>query len=142
MMGKYVLAHPVEAVAVGVAGADRERRDPAGAGELGVAGEPLGAGDLADELAGRLGGPKPGSPSSCGAASATSSAICASSASMVWDSSRRMAQLVAGDPHPRGLLGARQAPADRGAPFLRQQRALGERLLGPQEFTRRGPASE
>ena len=47
------VAAAVETVAVGVAGADRDRRDPAGAGELGVAGEPLGAGDLADQLARR-----------------------------------------------------------------------------------------
>src|SRR5689334_18542643 len=31
--------------------ADRDRRDAAGAGELGVGGEALGAGDLADQLA-------------------------------------------------------------------------------------------
>ena len=44
------VAAAVEAVAVGVAGADRDRRDAGGARELGVAGEPLRAGDLADEL--------------------------------------------------------------------------------------------
>ena len=45
------VAAAVEAMAVGVAGADGDRGDAAGAGELGVAGEALGAGDLADELA-------------------------------------------------------------------------------------------
>jgi hypothetical protein len=42
------VAAAVEAVAVGLAGADRDRCDAAGAGELGVGGEALGAGDLAD----------------------------------------------------------------------------------------------
>jgi hypothetical protein len=47
------VAAAVEAVAVGVAGADRDRGDAAGAGELGVAGEAPDAGDLADQLARR-----------------------------------------------------------------------------------------
>jgi hypothetical protein len=46
------VAAAVEPVAVGVARADGDRGDAAGAGELGVAGKALGAGDLADELAG------------------------------------------------------------------------------------------
>ena len=46
------VAAAIEAVAVGLAGADRDRREPGGAGELGVGGEALGAGDLADELGG------------------------------------------------------------------------------------------
>ena len=45
------VAAAVEPMAVGVARADRDRGDPGGAGELGVAGEALGAGDLADQLA-------------------------------------------------------------------------------------------
>jgi hypothetical protein len=45
------VAAAVQAVAVGLARADRDRCDAAGAGELGVAGEALGAGDLADQLA-------------------------------------------------------------------------------------------
>src|SRR3954464_12311937 len=45
------VAAAVEAVAVGVARADRDRCDPAGAGEFGVAGEAVRAGDLADQLA-------------------------------------------------------------------------------------------
>ena len=44
------VAAAVEAVAVGLAGADGDRSDAGGAGELGVVGEPGGAGDLADEL--------------------------------------------------------------------------------------------
>src|SRR4051794_2997619 len=81
------------AVAVGLGGLGRDRVDGAGAGELGVGGEALGAGDLADQLAG-VSGAKPGSASRCGAAEATSSAICASSGSTVWDSSRKW-QIVA-----------------------------------------------
>ena len=46
------VAAAVEPVAVGVARADRDRRDAGGAGELGLAAEALGAGDLADELGG------------------------------------------------------------------------------------------
>jgi len=45
------VAAAVEAVAVGLAGADWDRCDAAGAGELGVASEAVGAGDLADQLA-------------------------------------------------------------------------------------------
>ena len=44
------VAAAVEAVAVGLAGADRDRGEAGGAGELGVGGEAVGAGDLADEL--------------------------------------------------------------------------------------------
>jgi hypothetical protein len=44
------VAAAVEAVAVGLAGADGDRGDAGGAGELGVAGEPARAGDLADEF--------------------------------------------------------------------------------------------
>ena len=46
------VAAAVEAVAVGLAGADGDRRDAGGARELGVAAEAAGAGDLADELGG------------------------------------------------------------------------------------------
>ena len=46
------VAAAVEAVAVGLAGADGDRRDAGGACELGVGGEAVGAGDLADELGG------------------------------------------------------------------------------------------
>src|SRR5215218_10387040 len=44
------VAAAIEAVAVGLAGADGDRGDAGGARELGVAGEPACAGDLADEL--------------------------------------------------------------------------------------------
>jgi hypothetical protein len=47
------VAAAVGAVAVGVARADRDRRDPTGSCALGVAAEALSAGDLADQLAGR-----------------------------------------------------------------------------------------
>jgi hypothetical protein len=52
MHGCVDLAVPaaIEAMAVGLAGADRDRRHAGGAGELGLAAEALGAGDLADEL--------------------------------------------------------------------------------------------
>jgi hypothetical protein len=46
------VAAAVEAVAVGLAGADRDRCDAAGPSQLRVAGEALGAGDLADQLGG------------------------------------------------------------------------------------------
>ena len=42
------VAAAVQPVAVGAAGADRDRSDAGGAGELGVGGEAPGAGDLAD----------------------------------------------------------------------------------------------
>jgi len=61
----------VQPVAVGIAGADRDRRHVSRSGELGIGYEPLRAGDLADEL-GRGSGPNPGSESDCGALSATS----------------------------------------------------------------------
>src|SRR5215213_6308796 len=44
------VAATVEAVAVGLAGADRDRSDAGSARELGVCGEPARAGDLSDEL--------------------------------------------------------------------------------------------
>ena len=44
------VAAAVEAVAVGVPRADRDRGEPSGAGELRVGGETAGAGDFPDEL--------------------------------------------------------------------------------------------
>jgi hypothetical protein len=44
------VAAAVQAMAVGLAGADGDRRDAGGAGEFGVGREAGGAGDLADEL--------------------------------------------------------------------------------------------
>src|SRR5512133_3396560 len=44
------VAAAVQSVAVAVAGADGDRGDAGGARELGIAGESVGAGDLADEL--------------------------------------------------------------------------------------------
>src|SRR3954449_6666900 len=52
------VAAAVEAVAVGLARADGDGGDAGGAGELGVGGEPVRAGDLADQLRGQR--PKPG----------------------------------------------------------------------------------
>jgi len=49
---ELAVAAAVEAVAVGVARGGRDRGGPAGARELGVGGESVGAGDLADELGG------------------------------------------------------------------------------------------
>jgi hypothetical protein len=48
----------IEAVAVGVAGTGRDRRDAGRAGQLGGGREPLRAGDLADQL-GRRQWPEP-----------------------------------------------------------------------------------
>ena len=53
------VAAAVEPMPLGVAGTDRDRGDASRPGELGVAGKPLGAGDLADEL-GRGQRPEPG----------------------------------------------------------------------------------
>src|SRR5215218_4682103 len=50
------VAAAVQAVPVGLARADRDRSDAGGARELGIAGEPARAGDLADQL-GRGQGP-------------------------------------------------------------------------------------
>ena len=82
------VAAAVEAMAVGLARADGDRSDPTGAGELGVAGEAFGAGDLADEL-GRRQRPEARLGQQLGATSSTSSAISVSSALMVAVSSRR-----------------------------------------------------
>ena len=46
------VAAAVEPVAIGLAGADGDRRQAGGAGELGVAGEAAGARDFTDELGG------------------------------------------------------------------------------------------
>ena len=50
---ELAVAAAVEAVAVGLARADRDWCESGGAGELGVAGKAAGAGDLADQLGGR-----------------------------------------------------------------------------------------
>ena len=47
---ELAVAAAVQAVAVGVAGGGGYRRGPAGARELGVGGEAVGAGDLTDQL--------------------------------------------------------------------------------------------
>ena len=68
------VAAAVESVAVGLAGADRDRREAGRAGELGVGVEALRAGDLADELGGGQRSDA-GLVSNCGAISATRAAI-------------------------------------------------------------------
>src|SRR3954454_9798983 len=116
------VAAAVEAVAVGLAGADRDRGDARGAGELGVGGEPVGAGDLADELGG---GQRPE----------------ARLGKQLWrDVGDELgdlglerlerggeladaAQLVAGDTNARRLFGAREPPGDARAPGAVKQRA-------------------
>jgi hypothetical protein len=77
-------------------------------------------------------GPKPGWVSSCGATWATRSAI--SNLERVDGDGQlaQAAQLVASDPNAHRLLSAREAPGDLRRPFLREQRATGERELGPE----------
>ena len=77
-------------------------------------------------------GPQPRSATSCGATWATRSAISVSSALMVCGQLAHAAQLVARDAHAHRLLGARQAPGDLARPLLREQRAAGQRQLGPE----------
>jgi hypothetical protein len=106
------VAAAVEAVAVGLAGADRDRSDAGGPGELGVACEAAGAGDLADEL-GRGQRPKPGSR----AAAARSGRRAGDLGLERLDGLRELAdaaQLVAGDADAHRLLGAREPRATRG----------------------------
>jgi len=56
---ELAVAAAVQAVAVGLAGADRDRGDAGGAGELGFGAKAAGAGDLAEQL-GRGQGPEAG----------------------------------------------------------------------------------
>ena len=77
-------------------------------------------------------GPKPGSVSRCGAIWATRSAISASSALIVWESSRMAAQLVAGDPHAHRLVGAGEPAGDPRSPGAVKQRAPRELRFGPE----------
>ena len=81
------VAAAVEAVAVGVAGADGDRSDAGGARELGVAGEAGRAGDLADEL-GRGQRPEAGLAEQLRRDLGDELAISASSALIVCESSR------------------------------------------------------
>jgi hypothetical protein len=111
------VAAAIEAVAVGLARADGDRRDAAGARELGITGEAMRAGDLPDQLArgqrpeARLGqqlrrdlGDEIGD-------------LCLERV----DGVRELAdvtELVASDPDACGLLGASQAPPDARRPLL------------------------
>ena len=84
---ELAVAAAVEAVAVGLAGADRDRCESGGAGELAsLAKRPAPA--ISPTSLAAVGGPNPGSESSCGAILATRSAISASSDLMVWVSLR------------------------------------------------------
>ena len=115
-----------------LARADRDRGDAGGAGELGVVAEASAPAISPTSLA-AVRGPKPGSVSRCGATWATRSAISASSALIGVGQLAQAAQLVAGDPDAHRLLGAREAPGDAACVhFLREQRAAGERELGPE----------
>jgi hypothetical protein len=105
------VAAAVEAVPGGASRRCRDRCQAGEPSELGVAGESLDAGDLAISLA-AVSAPQPRSSSSGCAIAATREA------SSLLESVDRSGQLgdapklVAGDPHPRGLLGAHQASAD------------------------------
>ena len=114
------VAAAVEPVAVGLAGADRDRSDAGGAGELGVGGEPLGAGDLADEL-GRGQGPE------AGLGEQVRRDLGDQVGDLGFERLDRLgqfadaAQLVAGDPDAHGLLGPSQPARDARAPLAWQR---------------------
>ena len=107
------VAAAVEPVPAGVARADRDRGDAGGAGELGVRREPVRAGDLADEL-GRGQRPEP----------RLGEEVRGDLGDQVGDLGfqrldglgelAQPAQLVAGDPDARGLLGSGEPAAIRG----------------------------
>ena len=105
--------------------------DAGGSGELGVGREALGAGDLADELGG-------GQRAAAGLGDELRGDLGHQHGDFGLeglDGLREFAhaaQLVARDAHAHGLLGARQAPGDLRGPLLREQRAAGQRELGPE----------
>lgn len=109
---------PVQAVTVGFARAGRNRGDAAGAGKLGVGGEPLSAGDLADELVSRQ-RPKTGLGEQL-----RSDPVDKLGDSCLERVDRRgqlaqVLELATSDPDPCGLLEASQARHDAPAPLLR-----------------------
>jgi hypothetical protein len=104
---------------------------PGGAGELGVAGKAGGARDLADEL-GR------GQRTEAGLGKQLWRDVSDELGDLAFERLDRLRefaqtpQLVAGDPDAHRLLGAGQPPRDPRAPLGREQRAAGERELGPE----------
>src|SRR4051812_30246913 len=125
------VAAAVEAVSVGVAGADRDRSDARGAGELGVAGKAAGAGDLANQL-GR----------SQRAEARLSEQLRRDRSDEPGDLSLERldglgeladaAQLVAGDADAHRLLRAGEPPRDARRPSAVEQRAARQLELGPE----------
>jgi len=106
----------VETVAVGLAGADRDRCDAGRAGELGLGGEALGAGDLAEEL-------RRGQRPEAGLLEQLRRDLSDQLRDLRLElvgGHRELAQapqLVPGDPDTRGLLDAGQAPRDPRRPL-------------------------
>ena len=77
-------------------------------------------------------GPQPGSATRCGSEAADQVGDLGFERPDRLGEFAQAAQLVAGDPDAHRLLGARQAPADPGAPLGREQRAAGQLELRPQ----------
>src|SRR3954451_23727756 len=114
------VAAAVEAVAVGLARADRDRRQTGGAREFGVGGEAAGAGDLADELGGGQ-WPEAGLGEQLrrdlGDQAGDLGLECLDRLRELADA----AQFVAGDAHAHRLLGAREPTGDARAPVAVEQ---------------------
>ena len=125
------VAAAVEAVAVGVAGADRDRGQAGGAGELGVGGEAVGAGDLADEL-GRGQWPEAGLGEQLRRDLGDEGGDLGLERLDRLGEFAQAAQLVAGDPDAHRLLGPGEPPADPRRSTCREQRAARQRELGPE----------
>ena len=108
---ELAVAAAVQTVSLGLAGADGNRRDAGRAGELGFSGKAVGAGDLAQQLA-------RGQRPKAGLGEQLRRVLGGQLGDLGLErvgSGRQIAQspqLVAGDSDARGLLGAREAPAD------------------------------
>jgi hypothetical protein len=96
---------------------DGDRRDPTGAGELGVAVEAFGAGDLADQL-GRSQRPEARLGQQLGRDVVDELGDLGLERVDGGGQLAQVTQLVAGDADPRRLLGARQPPGNARAPLL------------------------
>jgi hypothetical protein len=114
-----------------VSGGGGDRCGRAAAGELGIGGEAVGAGDLADQLGG-------GQRSSAtlveqlrGVALDQRGELRLELADAGGARADRAHEL-ARDPHARGLLGAREAARDLAKPFPRVERPGRDLELGPQ----------